>query len=67
MSMAILARIGSLETRVKTLEALLAKPIVEPEKEEFELSRTPKPKQMCPKCGLVPNYYFHVRNCKGKP
>ena len=67
MSMALTARIGSLEARVKALEGLLAQVSAEPEKPEFDLARTPKPKQMCPKCGLVPNYYFHVRNCKGKP
>ncbi len=23
------------------------------------------PPKLCPKCGLVPGYFFHVKNCRG--
>jgi hypothetical protein len=53
----------SLEARVKLLEeqveVLKAKPAVLPV--EVKEGRS-----MCPKCGVKPNHYFHVKTCRGK-
>jgi hypothetical protein len=24
------------------------------------------PRKMCPKCGVKPNHFFHVKNCQGQ-
>jgi hypothetical protein len=64
MSMQLQGRVSELEAKVRALEetvrwlidAITAPPPVNPN----------GPRQMCPKCGVKPNYHLHVINCKGK-
>lgn len=66
MSMALQARVSSLEAEVKALREIvdiLSAPA--PIKEQQ--NKNPfGPRQLCPKCGEKPNYYLHVKHCKGK-
>jgi hypothetical protein len=73
MSLQQQERIKSLEARVAALEAKLAAPQVPLTGEPNLAPTTPavaaEPKEtkrgLCPKCGVKPNYYMHVRWCKG--
>lgn len=67
MSIALQGRVTSLEEKVAEQEKVIAGLI-----EVMTDMATPKPvntngpRQMCPKCGVKPNYFLHVRSCKGK-
>lgn len=61
MSMALQARVSTLEAEVKALRAIidiLAAPAPH--------TNPNGPRQMCPHCGVKPNYHLHVINCKGR-
>ena len=62
MSLAIMARLGALESRIKVLEAKLAAP----PPPQVQTRNPQGPRKLCPVCGEVPAYYLHVKNCKGK-
>lgn len=73
MSMRDQARLSALEADTKTLRAEVAKlrQIIdallstnEPEVRPAPPNHT-SPRQMCPKCGIKPNYHLHVINCRG--
>jgi hypothetical protein len=59
MSLQQQERIKSLEARVEVLEGVIR-----------QLVDCPKPSvtvaDLCPKCGVKPNKYFHTRSCTGK-
>jgi DNA-directed RNA polymerase subunit M/transcription elongation factor TFIIS len=61
-------RLREIEARIKALEEKPA-PVISKEilDELAKLEAQPeKPKKnMCPKCGVKPAYFFHVRSCKG--
>jgi len=63
MSLQQQERIKSLEARVQALEGIIRqfvdcpKPAVSVPEDKTDL---------CPKCGVKPNKYFHVRSCTGK-
>lgn len=62
MSMELWQRLKDLEKKVAELEARLnAPPIIFAP----DLPDEPVKRQMCPKCKLKPNHYFHVKNCRG--
>ena len=58
MSIELARRIKALEARVAELEK---KPQVQV---SAVVPEEPK-RQMCPKCGVKPNHFFHVKNCRG--
>jgi transposase len=60
MSIEIARRVKALEAKVAELEKKAAEQIVTiaPEVEK-------SPRSMCPKCGVKPNHFFHVKNCRG--
>jgi hypothetical protein len=63
----------SLEARVAELEK---RPVVEAERKVAQVAALAefmkaelKPesgRKMCPKCGVKPNHFFHVKTCNGK-
>ena len=59
MSTSLLQMVQDLGRRVKSLEAKVA----ELEKPQA-VSAPAETKKLCPKCGKVPAYYFHVKNCR---
>ena len=73
MSIALQGRVIALEAEVKALRQqfdTLLSAMTEPE------PKTPAappaaavnaqgPRQMCPRCGVKPNYHLHVTNCRG--
>ena len=61
MSLEIARRVKALEAKVAELEKKLATPVVEIKPEVTNASRA-----LCPKCGVKPNHFFHVKNCRGK-
>jgi hypothetical protein len=64
----LLQMVRELQSRVTALEAkakeVPAVTIITP----VELDITPQEKKpkMCPKCGVKPGYFFHVRTCTGQ-
>jgi hypothetical protein len=72
-------RLRELEARIKALEDilrpepfrqlvdsyLLASKPLDAEKLQVNIAAISKAKNMCPKCGVKPAYFFHVRACKG--
>ena len=57
-------RVGRLEAKEVTRqmadnEALQSKPVMPQAPEKTD-------RKMCPKCGVKPAYFFHVKNCAGK-
>lgn len=61
MSILLQHRVSNLEAEVKALKEIVAALTAPPER------KNPNgPRQMCPKCGVEPNYHLHVKNCKGK-
>lgn len=67
MSRLMQARVSVLEVEVKALRETLAEVLATmAEPPEQKANPNPNgPRTMCPKCGLVPNYYMHVRSCRG--
>lgn len=59
MSIELARRIKSLEARVTELEKKPVEPQI-----RVVIPEEPK-RQMCPKCGVKPNHFFHVKNCRG--
>jgi hypothetical protein len=63
-------RLQAIEARLKALEdrpqsIVTQETLVDLAKLEA-LNRPEQPKKnMCPKCGVKPAYFFHVRSCKG--
>ena len=62
-----------LRSRVETLEAKVAeqeqaKEVVRQMLDSAALASKPlePARKMCPKCGVKPAYYFHVKNCPQK-
>ena len=75
MSISLLQWVQQLEARTKVLEAKVAefekKPVLLPSVHQPQLPQvaptTEKPSRaMCPKCGVKPNHYFHVKWCGEK-
>jgi hypothetical protein len=68
MSRELQNRVSTLEHEVKSLRIALHDMVrVMSEKPAPVEEKNPNaPRQMCPKCGEVPNYHLHVRSCKGK-
>jgi|GEM_PF-3299054 len=60
------AEVIALRDRVGALEAN-KKPEIPEEVRQFVAEAHQPAKKLCPKCGLVPAKYFHVRSCKGGP
>jgi hypothetical protein len=61
-------RLRELEARIKALEDKPAyTPVISKEilDELAKLEEKPK-KNMCPKCGVKPAYFFHVKHCRGQ-
>jgi hypothetical protein len=63
MSVEMWRRIKALEDRVAELEK---KPAVEEPKQEAPAVKPESGRKMCPKCGVKPNHFFHVRTCDGQ-
>jgi hypothetical protein len=68
------ARIQALEDRVPSADPVVSHEVVRQMVDSMLLASSPsmtlasKPaetKKMCPKCGVKPAYFFHVRACKG--
>jgi hypothetical protein len=56
MSLQLQERVKTLEAEVAALRAMLLEVVKPPEVAT----------DLCPKCGVKPNKYFHVRSCQGK-
>lgn len=54
-------RVEKLEKRVEELAQPQVVVTTEPKLEE-----APSGRSMCPKCGVKPNYFFHVKTCTGQ-
>ena len=61
MSLEIARRVKALEARVAELEKKLAAP---PLATAVEIALPAR--SLCPKCGVKPNHFFHVKNCRGQ-
>lgn len=64
MSLALQARVSSLEAEVKALREIVETLTAPPA--EASKPNPNGPRTLCPKCGLVPNYFLHTKHCKGK-
>lgn len=63
--MALQARISALEADVKNLHARLDS-LTKPNGESQLKATNPYgPRSLCPKCGVKPAYFLHVKHCKG--
>jgi TPP-dependent indolepyruvate ferredoxin oxidoreductase alpha subunit len=58
-------RLQAIEARLKVLEERQIHPQAVRVVEEPQESKEPK-KNMCPKCGVKPAYFFHVKHCKAE-
>lgn len=64
MSLELLRMVKELKKRCDDLEAWKAEMTLQAKVSEPE---EPKPgRKMCPKCGVKPDHFFHVKNCTGK-
>jgi hypothetical protein len=67
MSIELARRIKALEARVAALESrpkdavMFTEKLLRMEKDFAEATG----RAMCPKCGVKPNHFFHVKNCRG--
>jgi hypothetical protein len=64
MSMQLTGRVSELEAKVRSLEEVI-RGLIETIAESAPKPNVNGPRQMCPKCGVKPNYHLHVVNCKG--
>jgi hypothetical protein len=67
MSLAMLNRIKALEVKVTALEGKISEQakyaeVVRQIIDSQTLASKPL-RKMCPKCGVMPAYFFHVKNC----
>lgn len=67
MSMELWQRLKDLEKKVAQIEDRLNKPDIPVVMNITGSSGEPPAKKMslCPKCGVKPAYFFHVKHCKG--
>jgi len=78
MSLEIARRVKALEARVAELETLVSalrmlaesnaiasKPL-DVQKVQENVRAIQAGRSMCPKCGVAPNHFFHVKNCRGQ-
>lgn len=67
MSKSLVQLIQDLHGRVSALEAKAkAAPITQVIQAEYIVPEQPKSeRKMCPKCGVKPNHFFHVKTCSG--
>jgi len=64
MSIQLQVRVSALEQQVKELRALIDGLIATIGEEPPPNAKGPR--TLCPKCHEQPNYYLHVKHCKGK-
>lgn len=55
----LFTRVAALEAKAKESPVTIITPVV------LDTPAEKKPK-MCPKCGVKPAYFFHVKNCTGQ-
>lgn len=65
MSMQLQQRVSALEAEVRSLREVVAGLIDAMTAPPGLKVNANGPRQMCPKCGVKPNYHLHVVNCKG--
>ena len=67
MSKSIIQLVNELAVRVSALEAKAKEPAVTIVTPVVLDAVEKKPeRKMCPKCGVKPGYFFHVRTCTGQ-
>lgn len=67
MSKSLVQMVNELFARVAALEAKVKEqrePVVTITPVGVEMLEKPS-RQMCPKCGIKPNHFFHVKYCRG--
>lgn len=65
MSIQLTNRVSTLEAEVKALRETVDG-LIEAMTQPPEQKNPNGPRTLCPKCGLVPNYFLHTRSCRGK-
>ena len=68
MSIALTNRVAELEKKLEQLEAKVTLYLVPPSAViDLPKEKPPNkvPRQLCPKCRQAPNYFLHVKHCKG--
>ena len=64
MSIHLQGRVAVLEAEVKRLNEVITG-LIDVMTTQAEPRNGNGPRQMCPKCGVKPNYFLHVKSCKG--
>jgi hypothetical protein len=55
------ATLDQMDARIKKLEQQTLRPDAPP----VEIAEKKSERKMCPKCGVKPNHFFHVKTCTG--
>jgi len=66
MSIALQVRVSALEQHVKELRETIDGLIATMGEAPQPKANPNGPRALCPKCHEAPNYYLHVKHCKGK-